>query len=224
MGAGATPPLLPHERLFAGGNEQIWGERRPSAGKENLPPGWQDTKPHPWRRYFARQLDTTISGLIAEVVLIWGLSAVDPEAGGHLVNILTTVGVYFQTMIIVALAVVPNALIVGLSGTSIGKWIFGIRVQRPDGRPIGVVRAVEREIRVLVGGLGLGIPLISLVTMITNCMGLVEKGSTGWDRDMRNVIPQRPNNVAQIVLSLLGFCAYAGILVGLLVYRAHRGS
>ncbi len=224
MGEGATPPLLPHERLFAGGKDQIWGERRPNAGKENLPPGWQDTKPHPWRRYFSRQLDTAISGLIAEVVLIWGLSAVDPEAGGRLVNILTTVGIYFQTMIIVALAVVPNALIVGLSGSSIGKWIFGIRVQRPDGRPIGVVRAVEREIRVLVWGLGLGIPLISLITMIASCMGLVEKGSTGWDRDMRNVIAQRPNNVVQIVVNLLGVGAYVGLLIGLAIYRVRRGS
>lgn len=218
------PPALPHERLFAGRSNQIWGERRSSVAKEDLPPGWQDAKPHPWRRYFARQLDTAISGLVAEVALLWGLSAVDPELGGRVAQILTTVGIYFQTMIIVTLAVVPNALIIGLSGSSIGKWIFGVRVQRSNGKPIGVPRALEREIRVLVMGLGLGIPLISLITMIGSFTGLVEVGSTGWDRDMRNVVAQRPNNLGQIVLSLLGVAAYVGLAVGLVLYRVRGGS
>jgi uncharacterized RDD family membrane protein YckC len=218
MGQGAIPPPLPHERLFAGGNELTWGERRPRVDKETLPKGWQDLKPHPWRRYFARQLDTTISGLIAEVVLIWGLSAVDPEVGGRVAVILSTTGIIFQTMIIVALAVVPNALILGLSGSSLGKWIFGIRVQRRNGRPIGVFNALQREIRVLVMGLGLGIPLISLITMIASFTGLVETGQAGWDRDMENVVAQRPNNFVQVVLSILGIGIYVAMGVGLVLY------
>lgn len=224
MSEGATPPLLPHERLFVGGKEGVWGERRPRVDREDLPQGWQDTKPHPWRRYFARQIDTAISGVVAEVALIWGLSAVDPEAGGRLVNFLSTTGLYLQTMIIVALAVLPNALMIGLSGVSIGKWIFGIRVQNRNGKPIGVLRAIEREFRVLVVGLGLGVPVISLATLIASLMGLASRGATGWDREMGNVVAQRPNNVLQIVLSCLGVAAYVAMAVGLVIYRTQRGG
>ncbi len=223
MTEGAIPPPLPHERLFAGGNELIWGERRPRIAKEDLPKGWQDIEPHPWRRYFARQLDTAISGLIAEVALLWGLAAIDPELGGRVAQILSTAALPFQTIIIVALAVIPNALILGLSGSSLGKWIFGIRVLKRNGKPIGVFRALVREIRVLVMGLGLGIPLISLITLIGSYMGLSEKGATGWDRAMENVVAQRRNHFGQIVLSMLGIGFYVALLLGLVALtRATR--
>ena len=224
MSEQATPPALPHEQLFVGGNSLMWGNSRPSASKSDLPPGWGDTEPHPWRRYFARQLDTVICGVFGEVAVLWAVLAINPELGGRIAHVLVTTNVFLQAPIIVALAVIPNAVLIGLSGCSIGKWIFGVRILKADGRPIGVLKGLERELRVMVIGLGLGIPLLSIIAMIASMMGLGAKGATGWDRSMKLVVAQRPNQFGQVVLSVIGVCAYAALQIGFVLYRARPGS
>ena len=76
----------------------------------------------------------------------------------------------------------------------------------------------------MVMGLGLGIPLLSIVTMIASMTGLGEKGATGWDRSMKLVVAQRPNKLGQWVLSVLGVCAYIALQVGFVAYRARGGA
>ena len=53
-----------------------------------------------------------------------------------------------QNLVITAFFVVEVALLTGLLGYSIGKRIFGLKVEGPDGRPIGVVRALIRTLLV----------------------------------------------------------------------------
>lgn len=47
-------------------------------------------------------------------------------------------------LIINGVFVVEVAILVGLTGFSIGKRIMGLRLINPDGRPIGVLRALLR--------------------------------------------------------------------------------
>lgn len=49
-----------------------------------------------------------------------------------------------QNLIITAFFVVEVALLTGLLGTTIGKRVFGLKVENPNGRPIGVPRAFVR--------------------------------------------------------------------------------
>jgi len=51
-----------------------------------------------------------------------------------------------QNLVITAFFVGEVALLTGLLGVTIGKRIFGLRVEGPDGRPIGVPRAVVRTV------------------------------------------------------------------------------
>lgn len=51
-----------------------------------------------------------------------------------------------QNLIITAFFVGEVALLTGLLGTTIGKRLFRLRVEGPDGRPIGVLRAVIRTV------------------------------------------------------------------------------
>ena len=224
MSEQATPPALPHERLFVGRHDVMWGNGRPGVSRPDLPAGWADTAPHPWRRYFARLLDTAISGVFAEIAVLWALLAINPELGGRIAHAVATSNPVIQTPLIVALAVIPNAVIIGLSGCSIGKWIFGVRVLKPDGRPIGVLKGLGRELRVTVMGLAFGIPLLSFITMIASMTGLRETGVTGWDRSMKLVVAQRPNTLGQWVLNVLGVCAWLALYLGLLAFTARGGS
>lgn len=47
-------------------------------------------------------------------------------------------------LIITGLFFIEVALLTGLLGTTIGKRIFGLRVENPDGRAIGLPRALVR--------------------------------------------------------------------------------
>jgi uncharacterized RDD family membrane protein YckC len=51
-----------------------------------------------------------------------------------------------ETFIIIGFFVVEVAVLTGLLGRSIGKRLLGIKVENPDGRPIGVPRALLRTV------------------------------------------------------------------------------
>jgi uncharacterized RDD family membrane protein YckC len=51
-----------------------------------------------------------------------------------------------QSFIVSGVFIVEVALLTGLLGFSIGKRVMGLRVEQPDGRPIGVPRALLRTV------------------------------------------------------------------------------
>lgn len=51
-----------------------------------------------------------------------------------------------QNLIITAFFVVEMSVLTGLLGFSIGKRILGLKVENPDGRPIGLPRAFLRSL------------------------------------------------------------------------------
>ena len=51
-----------------------------------------------------------------------------------------------QTFIIIGFFVLEVGLLTGLVGCSIGKRLLGMRIENPDGRPIGVPRAILRTL------------------------------------------------------------------------------
>jgi hypothetical protein len=78
-------------------------------------------------------------------------------------------------------AVIPGyAPMIGLTGVSIGKWLFGGKVVKPSGKPIGVLAAFGRELQVWFHGLFFGVPLISLFTL----GGLILAGERGQGRGL----------------------------------------
>jgi uncharacterized RDD family membrane protein YckC len=53
---------------------------------------------------------------------------------------------FVETLIVPGVFVVEVGLLTGLLGFSIGKRVVGLRVEGPDGRPIGVPRALLRTV------------------------------------------------------------------------------
>ena len=51
-----------------------------------------------------------------------------------------------QTFIIIGFFVAEVGILTGLVGRSIGKRVLGMRIENPDGRPIGVPRAILRTL------------------------------------------------------------------------------
>ncbi|MCZ4279874.1 RDD family protein [Kiloniella laminariae] len=183
--------------------------------------GWNDGAPHPWRRFFARQLDNSLYlGLLlwlakspllqlAQLLLTTLESGLEP---GTLLVLLIAGGliILLSYPFIHLLLACANALVVGLSGCSVGKWFFGIRVLNREGKPLGLRSALQRELSLWRHGLCFGLPIADMIFMVHACFDLGNDGITTWDRKTSSVIAQREDLTLQMILGLLGLAFIYG--------------
>jgi len=132
-------------------------ERSPAPVSERFAPPADEAQPvpgHPWRRYFARQLDLSLYMLpfLCLELLALRLPPRDMNFFFQLVN--------FYLAAIVMLIVEP--LLLHFWGTTPGKWLLGITLRDADGEKLSLPRAFQRTFGVFNHGLGLGVPVYQL--------------------------------------------------------------
>ena len=172
-------------------------ESQPPTGNIN---GW-DVSPTPWRRYGARSIDLLSNGLIGGVLLGAIFYAVAPLTADRF---FTNLNPLLDMLITAFTGCLITGAIIGFSGTSVGKWIFGIKVTNPNGKPIGVLNGIKRDLGVYVKGLAMGIPFLTLITLIIAYTNLNKDGTTSWDKNGGYVVSHRPNGGKQYLLNTIG--------------------
>ncbi len=168
---------------------------------------------HPWRRFFARQMDI---GLVAFTIGIGvGIffsqnAVVDKVLGNNIVIAMLT------TLVLVPLEAIQLAVF----GTTFGKALYSIEVKSKNPAPIGFATAFARAFSVYVRGLALGFPLISLFTVYFGYKTLKEKGEASWDAENELVVSHRPLGYVRIAviafvwlfyLTLMGYGVYTEV-------------
>lgn len=131
------------------------------------------TEPHPWRRYFARTIDIVLFSFGAGLVvgLIGAVSG-----SGVLLVILSIVAWVFGWIFI-------EAALLATWGTTPGKLLFGITLRTAQGTKLDFGTALGRAFKVWFRGLGLSLPIVSIVTLVMAYNRLKERGDTSWDAD-----------------------------------------
>lgn len=177
--------------------------------------GWTDVNPHPWRRFFARMIDTVIWGSLA--ALVWGyLASFADDLPNYFDPKNAESSSMVATLIIVGLgALLANAVLIGFTGTTIGKIIFGVRVTDAKGQAIGFQDALSREWDALYYGMGLNIPLVSLWRMFASCLQLTREGAVRYDVAKNWVVTHRPNGPLQWTLSTFGVFIFLTLVVSI---------
>lgn len=204
--APAPPPPLRFE------------EPSPLIAPPPLPPkgSWTDRAPHPWRRYWARMFDTLVTGSVTWIAISMVMFVIAPFQAEKFFAVFSGPGGQILDVMLTLVAVIPgNALMIGLTGVSVGKWLFGVKVVKPDGRPIGFTAAFGRELQVWFNGLFFGVPLISLFTLGGSYSQLKEAKVAAWDPPRRRVVLHRPMNALQVCLILLAIPTLIAARVGL---------
>lgn len=167
--------------------------------------GWQQIAPAPWRRYFARLFDAVLIGICGGAVVGAVTAAYRPALYDAIFDKSTPwLGGMATTLLFYVLIVSGSGLLIGRTGTTPGKWLFGTRITRRDGRPIGVLAALRREISVLVLGQGLGLPLLTLLASWFAYSELRAVGATSWDAAGNWVVTHRKLGAAQWMLTVMG--------------------
>ena len=166
--APATPPPVDQSRTFLGGQH------------------------HPWRRYFARMVDSTLFVLAAGVAL----SLVSPSFA-ELASEPDT-AVWLGIFGLLAMVPVEAALISSFKTTP-GKWLFGIEVVGEDSAPLPFGAAAVRALRVWVQGLWFGLPVVAIAPMVFAHGRLTRTGTTLWDTACHAMVTHRPWTPARAI-------------------------
>lgn len=127
----------------------------------------------PWRRYFARNLDYSLC------LLIWTLI----QALVFRANVLafSTAQEMLNTFVALVLLLLLEPLFLHFLGTTPGKALFDLRLTRSDGSFLSLGEGYRRTALVLVAGLGLMIPFISLATLIFSYLRCRRREPMVWE-------------------------------------------
>ena len=112
-------------------------------------------EPHPCRRYLARAIDLTLTGILVSFVqfVLLHHNLVNISKGEKVLCGLAGWG----------LLVLIEPLLLSRFAATAGKWCMGITVTRPDGERLSYGEALERTAAVWLYGAGLGISIVELV-------------------------------------------------------------
>lgn len=99
-----------------------------------------------------------------------------------------------------------EGVVLHLFGTTPGKALFSMRITTAEGGRLSLVQSFSRAVRVWVVGLGLGLPILSLLAPIFSYFRLTARGRTWWDESLDLRVESGP-------ISLLSAMAIAGVLL-----------
>ncbi len=128
---------------------------------------------HPVRRYVGRYLDQLLTSAILMLIVIVFLR-IRPFSDTE--NALCSIAATLLTMPI-------NALFLCLFGTTPGKFVVGIYLKTPEGKNMPFMNALRREWAVFRYGMGLGIPIYSLIRLYKSYQIHTAGRELEWDYD-----------------------------------------
>lgn len=179
--------------------------------------GWSSLSPYPWRRWAARLVDGIVLGGIFWTTIPVAIALTAPDVWFAIEPILYQPWFpLVEGMISIAVLIPVYAILIGASGLTPGKLLFGVRVLNRDERPIGFIPALVRELRVWVVGYAFGIPLVALFAMWKSKTDLEDNRATYWDKEGRHVVYYRPEGALQTLLAIVGIVIIVG---GLVLFR-----
>lgn len=165
----------------------------------------------PWARFWARVIDTYVVTLILAAALGWLSALYLPSFFLKLFGLNEVI----LNIIFLPIAGLVLALMMRITGTTIGKAIVGIKVQNISGANTFLFY-LKREFRVWLFGLRAGIPLANLITLINQRQHFAKSGSAGYDKGVAIVTgkssPERCAFAGVIAVSMLSFIWYLGAL------------
>ncbi len=183
--------------------------------------GWTSLPVAPWRRYGARAIDTPVNGVLGVLLLAHVWYSLAPRSADRFFSLFETPGgMLLDLVLTTCIAAIVGGFIIGATGTSLGKAIFGVRVLDETLQPIGIRRGLVRELHVLWSGLALGIPILAFFTLLVAYRKLQRDRATAWDEGTHLVL-HRPGSLLQTVLNGVGVVLI--VLVNVLM-RALAGT
>ncbi len=156
---------------------------------------------HPWRRFFARTMDEIIWACLFFYSLGFFIIYALPDNATNLLAIIVS-HEYISAIIACLLWLPIEAIFLAVIGTTLGKWLFGIRVIHASGKKLSYFAALKRANLLFLQGEGIGIPLVVLFTRAFAYRRLTKTGTTLWDASVNSVVTHEKWGLFRIFLLL----------------------
>lgn len=140
------------------------------------------TLARPWARFWARLIDIYVVTLALGYAIGWFSSLYAPSL---YLKVIALPNIAFS-MILLPLVGIVLAIMMSVSGTTIGKAIIGVRVRNVSGCNRFLFH-FTRELKVWIFGLCLGIPIVSFISMIVQHRRVSLSGSASYDKEFATV-------------------------------------
>jgi DnaJ domain/RDD family/Tetratricopeptide repeat len=168
------------------------------------------SEPGPWPRLAARIFDYSIWGLVLALLLseLRGVGLVPADLAFWIGHPL------IAPMLITGSWIPIEALLIASTGTTPGKWLFGVFLQfsisdayaRRDTRA-QLDRALRRSFRVWWEGIGAGFPLLAPVLIAVAYEKLGQNQETDWDFAQDVLVTHGPAGMLNTVTGVCGLAA-----------------
>lgn len=155
------------------------------------------SRPHIVRRFWARCFDLFLYTSIWWL-LMW-------FTGRNIEGLYTSLFVSITQLIP---WFIIESLLIHRFATTPGKWLMGIKVLNQDGSLLTLAQAGYRSMRVLLVGIGFGLPLVSIFCMALSAFTTRRIGATVWDHMGKHRLITSPLSAWKVLcLILLMFTA-----------------
>ncbi|MCB1107441.1 MAG: RDD family protein [Chlamydiia bacterium] len=155
--------------------------------------------PRPWVRFWARMVDYSLFFIVLSFIIAF----FDIYLG--------TAGAYLQ-IIAIFLWVFVETLLLCTVGTTPGKWLLKVTVRDENHQKLSFSSSLNRSFSVWWLGMGAGVPIVSLITMIVAAVKLSNTGSTSWDKHNDFRVFHNKIGMGRTLLVILYFVCYAWFL------------
>ena len=172
------------------------------------PPPIPETSAPPkiWRRFWARWMDIQL------YIALWWLFLW--FTGRNIEAILSNPWIILTQLIP---WVVIETLLIHHFGTTLGKWLLGIRVLNADGSRLNLAESTRRALRVYVTGIGLGWEIVSMICMGISAFTAKRLGKPMWDYVGNHRVVSKPLNPIGIILVIALYFVAAQLQVAVVL-------
>jgi len=144
----------------------------------------------PWIRFWARMIDYNLFTIILAIIVL----IVYPPAYEMPDLVFGMITLFIYTFI--------EAAMLSSWGTTPGKAFFKIRLRNKDDSKLSYNDALYRSWQVVFKGLGLGLPIISLITLINAFFRLKNEKITSWDKEGEYVVSHQTIGLLRVIIPI----------------------
>jgi DNA-binding transcriptional MerR regulator len=173
----------------------------------------------PVRRFFARELDLLLCSdlWVAFLALVCNVGVHQHRSG---LMVLLDIAVPLLMMLLI------EPLLLRRWGTTPGKWALGLSVAGPEGGRLRYEEGLSRTGKIIVRGMGLRLPVISLIRLwksYRTCDD--EKKTLSWEEESQLVLrDEKPWRIGAYIALTAAICGLLGLSFGLAGMPLHRGE
>ena len=132
----------------------------------------QQNQPQPWVRYFARAFDITLFSIVVYFIIRLFYHGQIIYSRAYIYIPITFIWVYVE------------GLIISRYGTTLGKWLLNTKITTSVGGKPDLTTATNRSLLVWLKGLGLGLPLVTIITKLYQLNRISKITKASWDQKL----------------------------------------